>query len=223
MSHDILVIAVHPDDETLGAGGTLLKHKENGDRIHWLIITSMTEEKGYSQKQIEKRNFEITAVAKDYGFSSVSELKLPTTCLDELSDSTIIDYISKVFKEIKPHTVYLPFYNDVHSDHRKTFDAVFSCTKSFRYPFVKKVLMMETLSETDFAPALSHLAFVPNVYVDIGKFIEKKCEILKRFEGEIAPAPFPRSLETVRGLATFRGSVAGCLHAEAFVLLKEIL
>ncbi len=33
----VLFISVHPDDETLGAGGTILKHKNNGDQIFWLL------------------------------------------------------------------------------------------------------------------------------------------------------------------------------------------
>ena len=42
----VLVIAVHPDDETLGCGGTLLKHKFNKDEIHWLIVTDIKESRG---------------------------------------------------------------------------------------------------------------------------------------------------------------------------------
>ena len=34
----VLVIAPHPDDETLGCGGTLFRHKANGDEIYWLIV-----------------------------------------------------------------------------------------------------------------------------------------------------------------------------------------
>ena len=41
----ILAIAPHPDDETLGCGGTLLKHKNNGDEINWLIITDINSKK----------------------------------------------------------------------------------------------------------------------------------------------------------------------------------
>ena len=55
----ILVIAVHPDDETLGCGGTLLKHKANGDEIHWLIATDIKESEGYGISTIKKRNKEI--------------------------------------------------------------------------------------------------------------------------------------------------------------------
>ena len=36
----ILVISPHPDDETLGCGGTLLKHRSKGDQINCLLITS---------------------------------------------------------------------------------------------------------------------------------------------------------------------------------------
>ena len=46
----VLVVAVHPDDETLGAGGTILKHRMNGDEVYWLIITQMGVKLGYSQK-----------------------------------------------------------------------------------------------------------------------------------------------------------------------------
>ncbi|HHA19586.1 MAG TPA: PIG-L family deacetylase, partial [Methylophaga sp.] len=35
----ILTISAHPDDETLGCGGTLLKHQASGDSVYWLIVT----------------------------------------------------------------------------------------------------------------------------------------------------------------------------------------
>ena len=35
----IFVVAAHPDDEILGCGGTLLKHKKNGDKIFILFIS----------------------------------------------------------------------------------------------------------------------------------------------------------------------------------------
>ena len=42
----ILVVSLHPDDETLGAGGTLLKMKKSGHQIFWLNVTDMREEDG---------------------------------------------------------------------------------------------------------------------------------------------------------------------------------
>jgi len=55
----VLAVAVHPDDETLGCGGALLKHKKNGDEIYWLIITSVGVENGWEQNKAESRRREI--------------------------------------------------------------------------------------------------------------------------------------------------------------------
>ena len=54
-----LVIAPHPDDEVLGVGGTLLRLKEEGQKIAWLIITSINEENGWSKEQVQQREYEI--------------------------------------------------------------------------------------------------------------------------------------------------------------------
>ena len=219
MRNKILAIAVHPDDETLGCGGTLLKHKNSEDEIHWLICTDINE----SNEYYTKRQNEIKEVSSLYNFNSTINLKLKTMQVDEYSMSELIGKISKVINDIKPSIIYLPFKGDVHSDHRKIFEASYSCTKSFRYPFVKKIYMIETLSETEFAPSTKEDSFVPNVFVDISEYIDEKLKIMKVFESEIGNHPFPRSERNLIALATLRGATAGCEYAESFVLLKEIL
>ena len=213
-----MVIAVHPDDETLSCGGTLLKHKENGDSIHWLICTETNKDNAFYQTRVE----EIQQVTALYNFDSVHQLGLKTMRVDEYSMSELVQKISAVINEVKPEKIYLPFKGDVHSDHRKIFEAAYSCTKSFRYPFIKKVLMIETLSETEFSPSTIQDAFIPNVFVDISQFFEKKMEIMKVYDSEIGDHPFPRSLRNLKALSTFRGATAGCEYAESFMLLKEI-
>lgn len=219
MKDKILIIAVHPDDETLGCGGTLLKHKENGDEIYWLICTSIDEKHKYYQTRKE----EIEKVGKAYNFNGVYDLRLKTMRVDEYSMSELIGKISAIVNEIKPTIIYLPFYGDVHSDHRKIFEAAYSCTKTFRYPFIKKIYAVETLSETEFAPSFLQNAFLPNVFVDISKFFDKKADIMQIYKSEINTHPFPRSVENLRALAKFRGAMSGCKYAESFMLLKEIL
>jgi len=214
----VLIIAVHPDDETLGCGGTMLKHKANGDEIHWLICTDIDKNNDY----YDTRQDEIKKVSKLYSFNTVNNLKLKTMQVDEYSMSELIGKISKVINDIKPNIIYLPFKGDVHSDHRKIFEAAYSCTKSFRYPFIKKIYMIETLSETEFAPSTKEDSFIPNVFVDISKYVDKKIEIMKVFESEIAEHPFPRSIRNLKALGTLRGATAGCEYAESFMLLKEI-
>ena len=136
--------------------------------------------------------------------------------------STLVSAISAIFSQVQPDTVYLPFKSDVHSDHRKIFEAAYSCTKSFRYPSIKKVLMMETLSETEFAPATKEDCFIPNVFIDISAYFDKKCAILGLYQQELGLHPFPRSIRNVTALATLRGATSGCDYAESFMLLKEI-
>lgn len=218
MKNKILVVAVHPDDETLGCGGTLLKHKANNDKIHWLICTNINK----NHKYYKKRQKEINKVSKLFNFESVHNLQLETTKIDKYNISEIIEKISNVINKIKPNIIYLPFKEDVHTDHKKIFEASYSCTKSFRYPFIKKIYMMETLSETEFAPSTKKDSFIPNTFVDINKYIEKKIQIIKVFKSEIGKHPFPRSVRSIKALASFRGSTSGCKFAESFILLKEI-
>lgn len=218
-----LVVAPHPDDETLGCGGTLLKHKARGDTIHWLMVTGMSEATSYTKETISRRQEQIKKVSQLYGFDSVHSLDFPTTQLDIIPLSKLLTPIGEVFHKVGPSTIYLPNRSDAHSDHRITFAAAYSCTKWFRYPSIRRVLMYETLSETEFSLPLGEQAFVPNSFSDISDFLERKIDILKVYDTELGKHPFPRSPESVRALATLRGAAAGVQAAESFVLLKEIL
>ncbi|MBF0479347.1 MAG: PIG-L family deacetylase [Candidatus Omnitrophica bacterium] len=222
MSQNVLVVAVHPDDETLGCGGTILKHRQAGDQVYWLIVTAMRQEEGYKAEQIAARNKEIEQVASEFGMSQTFQLNFPTRKLDTVSPHLFIEKVQEVFQQIKPEIIYLPFMYDVHSDHRMAFDQIYSCTKIFRYPFIKTLYMMETLSETEFAPAHEGKTFVPNYFVNMDGFIEDKVRIMKIYSGEIGESPFPRSEENIRALATFRGATAGCKAAESFMMIKQI-
>ncbi len=220
---NVIIVACHPDDETLGCGGTLLRHRSRGDKIHWIIATSIKEDCGFSRKAVAQREKEIKAVAAAYRFEKVYRLEMPTTRVGEVPAQERISRISAIFHAVRPNTVYLPFRADVHSDHRLVFDDAYGCTKIFRHPYIKNILMMEALSETEFAPSLEKTAFIPNYFVDIGPYITKKLDIMKIYKNELASHPFPRSLKSIRALATVRGGVAGCRHAEAFMALKQVV
>lgn len=223
MKNKVLVIAVHPDDETLGCGGTLLKHKRNGDDINWLIVTGPTQNHPYGFKKefIEERNQLIQVVNVAYDFNHKYELNFPTQLLHNIDLREVIIKIDEVINKVQPNVLYMMFHQDVHSDHRIAFEAVYSCTKSFRKPFIERIYMMETLSETEFAPSVPSMSFVPNVFVDITDFFEKKIEIIKLYDTEIMQPPYPRSLKTIESLARYRGSRVGVEFAEAFMLLYE--
>lgn len=219
---NIIIISAHPDDEVLGAGGTLLKHQKNGDNIYWLITTNISEQQGFSKERVESRQEEIKKVAQRLGVKKTFLLNYPTMALSSSSIIKMVPEISKVFLEVKPEIVYCLNRSDAHSDHRVTFDAVMACTKSFRYPFIKQVLMYECISETEFAPNLPEKVFMPNYFVDISLFMDEKLEIMKIYESEIGEHPFPRSIKNIEALAVFRGASVGVEYAEAFQLVKYI-
>lgn len=220
----VLFVSVHPDDETLGCGGTILKHKRQGDRIYWLNITGVQTDHpfGFSEEFVQARNALLGEISAAYGIDSFTNLDLPTMMLDTIPLSDFVRRVDTVILDIKPNIIYLPNRSDVHSDHRVAFDAVYACTKNFRKPYIRKIMMYETLSETEFAPALAENAFIPNSFVDISKFMERKLEIMQMYDTEIMPDPFPRSIYAIKGLAAYRGSRIGVEYAEAFMILLDI-
>lgn len=216
----ILVVSAHPDDEVLGVGGTLARHRDQGDDIHWLIATNIFEEQGYTKERVISRQKEIKLVA--------AKLQMKTYLLDYKTMTltsgdllTLVPRISSVFNEVKPEVIYVLNRSDAHSDHRVLFNAVMACTKSFRYPSIREVLMYECISETEFAPILPEKVFQPNVFVDISKKMDEKLELMNIYDSEMGEHPFPRSERNIRALATFRGATCGVEYAEAFQLLKS--
>ncbi len=216
----IVIVAPHPDDEVLGCGGTILKHIDNGDEVHWIIVSGM-DTKSFSKEQIKKRSDEITKVSKLFGFKSTYKLDYPTSKLDQIPKNEIINKFGNLFESLRAEVIYTVFRNDAHSDHKVVFDSVVSATKSFRCPSVKKLLSFETISETDFSNPMKD-PFRPNLFINIEDYIEKKIEIMKVYESEMGEFPFPRSREAIIALSSIRGVQSRCKAAEAFILIKEI-
>lgn len=218
----VIVISAHPDDEVLGCGGSLIRHCKQGDEINWIIVTNIFEKQGFDKKHILVRQNEIEKVKKVLKIKNLFKLDYPTMNLSSNDILTIIPKVSDIFSKIKPEIIYCINRSDAHSDHRITFEAIMACTKSFRYPFIKEILMYECISETEFAPALTENIFLPNCFVDISNEMEEKINLMKIYNSELGKHPFPRSERNIRALATFRGAIAGVEYAEAFQILKSL-
>ena len=219
----ILVIAPHPDDETLGCGGSLLKHKSNGDSLSWLVATRGHEPQ-WSAELLEQKEREISAVAAAYGFDNTFRLNFPTIKLDKVPFEEIIVAIRDAITDAKPDCVYLNHSGDVHSDHRVLFEATMSVLKPFcsGKHGVKRVLSYEVFSSTDAAPVNPARVFMPNVFIDVTEFLETKLEIMGLYESELQASPLPRALDSLRALARVRGATIGVEYAEAFMLVREV-
>lgn len=222
MNRRVLVIAPHPDDETLGCGGTILRHVADGDEVHWCVVTAMHPEDGWTLDRIRRREDEISAVSSAYRFATKTLLGFRAGHLDEHPMADVVGRVGGVLDRISPDVLYLPHRSDAHSDHRITVAATIAAAKIFRRPGLARILSYETLSETDLVPAGSTDPFRPEFFVDIQAELEPKLSILSLYQGEILPPPFPRSLDAVRAQALLRGGQCGCLAAEAFMVLRDV-
>jgi LmbE family N-acetylglucosaminyl deacetylase len=215
-----LVVSPHPDDEVLGVGGTLLRRKNEGHSLGWLIVTSIDAAGGWTDQQISRRRQNVQKVSQLFSFTEVFELGIPTTQLDVVPMKELVGAISAVFASFQPNEVFVPHWGDVHSDHQAVFKAVASSAKWFRNPSVNRILAYETPSETDFGLNPNE-SFIPNVFIDISTYLNQKIDALRIYETEIGKHPFPRSEEVIHALATVRGATSGFQFAEAFQLLRE--
>lgn len=218
----VLVVSTHPDDETLGCGGTILKHRFQGAQVHWIILTGAFMP-AYSEKFIREQRAYIEKIKIFYGFSNVFALGLPATQLDSIPRARIIESLEKSLRKVSPSILYVNNGTDIHSDHRVGFECVMSAVKPIKVgASLKRIYVYETLSETEQMPPLSRNAFVPNAYVDISKFIDKKIKALEIYRRELQPFPFPREKSAVSALARYRGASIGVAFAEAFMLMREV-
>lgn len=217
----ILVVSPHPDDETLGAGGYLLKERRSGkSQIYWLNITNMKEEYGYSEEKCRNRDNELQEVNRKFLFSDFFNLELEPAGLDKYDKKFLVQEIGRIFKIVKPNVVILPNASDAHSDHKIVFESVWGCTKAFRSPWIEKIMSMQILSETDYS--CPEEGFIPNFYVNIENELEDKIKIANIYKSEISDSPFPRNEEAIRALAVVNGAASYCKAAEAFRIIKMI-
>ncbi len=219
----ILAISAHPDDETLGCGGTLLKHRAVGDELFWLIASTRREGR-WTRENLEVRKTHIENVTRAYDFKERFELGFSDSQLETIPVGDLMEPISNVISKVRPDIIYCVHGGDIHTDHIATYTATMSVLKPFymKKLGVQRVLCYEILSSTDAAPPNSHRAFVPNVFSDISEYLDRKQEVMAMFETEVHPDPMPRGPSAIDALARFRGATISTQYAEAFMLVREL-
>jgi len=218
----VLVIAPHPDDEVLGCGGTIAKHVSEGSEVYLCVVTKAYSP-DWSEKIIEVKRQEVLKVTEILGIKEVYYLDLPTVKLDTIPQKELNESIARVIGKVKPEVVYIPHKGDVNKDHRLVFEAAMVALRPLRGSTVSRILCYETLSETEWGATDTEGFFVPNVYINIAGTLEVKLEAMSVYRTELKDYPHPRSLEMLRILAGKRGSEAGFVAAEAFMLVREII
>lgn len=218
---NVLIIAPHPDDEVLGCGGTIAKYADNGDNVYVAVITKGCEPLFPSQF-VEKSREECRKADSFLGVKHTFFLDFPAAMLEDVPRYKLNDALVGTVKETEPDIVYIPHRGDMQLDHKLTSDAAMVALRPKYSHKVKKIYAYETLSETGWDIPNTANEFIPNSYNDISGYLDKKLEALGLFTTQISDYPNARSLEAVRALAMYRGSMMSLKAAEAFTLIREI-
>ena len=223
MTHKVLVIAAHPDDEVLGCGGSIARHRAAGDAVAVLIMADgVGSRSGTDAPAAAARQQCAQQAAKILGVQDLTLLAYPDNRMDEATLLDVVQDIEKVMARCVPDIVYTHHAGDVNIDHRIVHDAVIAACRPQPGHTVKQLLFFETPSSTEWRPPASHAVFAPNWFSDISATLELKLQALAAYAPELREFPHPRSLQAVEHLARWRGASAGLAAAEAFELGRLI-
>lgn len=223
----VLVVAAHPDDEVLGAGATVARLTRAGVVVDMVIlgegITSRSDQRAQADPaEVARLHAVCTQVAGILGARSVRVHDLPDNRFDSLALLDVVKVVETELARTKPDTIYTHHPSDLNVDHRITFQAVLTATRTLAGQAVKHLYSFEVPSSTEWAFGRFEPAFRPNVFVDVSSTLETKLQAMACYEGELRQFPHPRSLESLRIIARRWGTVVGCGAAEAFELIRSI-
>lgn len=217
-----LVVAPHPDDEILGAGGTIARLARAGQDVFVAVVTA-GRPPAFSPVQAATVRVEAEQAHALLGVRRTFWLDFPAAALSETPHSELNTALQALFEQVRPTTLLLPFCGDIHRDHQLAFASALVAARPHQPEYPRMILAYETLSETNWnAPYLTP-GFHPNVFVDVSETLSLKLEAMGLFETQLKAFPHERSREALRALALLRGATVHVDAAEAFVLVRQVV
>lgn len=213
-----LVVVAHPDDEVLGAGGTIYKLIKEGHKVAVAtLVNEAAARKDLSNTlaQDQAEAFKILGIEKSYAAS------FPNIKMNTVPHLELVQFIESCIDDFKAEAIITHHPADTNNDHVMTSYAAQAACRLFQrrdnVPALKLMIYMEVPSSTEWSLDTSSNRLTPNYYVEIGKDgVDAKLKALSAYKGVMRPYPHPRSYEALEGLAAFRGAQAGCNYAEVF-------
>jgi len=227
MTARVMIVAAHPDDEVLGAGGTAARRTAAGDDVAVLILGEGVTAR-YATRDPAPRSLVVDIQERARRAGEVLGVKdmrfagLPDNRFDAVDFLDIVKTVEARLDEFRPSTVYTHHAGDLNVDHRLAFQAVLTATRPAPDCPVLEVQSFEVPSSTDWSFGRLGASFSPSVFVDISETLERKLAALAHYADEIRPAPHARSLDAVRAAATRWGATVGRRAVEAFECVRVI-
>ena len=201
----VLVIAPHPDDESLGCGGTLCLHAARGDRVFGVCLSSgelglkdLPRAEAWKVRESEGRS-----AAKILGLAGIVFLRCPDWGIgDEIGKTARA--LRPILKREAPDLIYLPHPGDWHPDHKAALSVVQAALAPCKIPkpALRGYEIWTPLSEYD------HVE-------DITSVLPRKVKAIRAHQSQVRQFPYERA---ARGLNQYRGALAAkSRYAEVFL------
>jgi LmbE family N-acetylglucosaminyl deacetylase len=200
----VLVLAPHPDDETLGCGGSLALHAQAGDAVKVVFLTNGA--KGDSTGKIEKTRYMALRqeeAEKACGCMGVTELEFwPYEDRSLAGARGALGRMVDLLKDYRPQLVYAPSPLEIHPDHRAACFLLCDAVRGGDFSF-----------EVAFYEVGQPLCV--NALVDITPVLAKKNKAINQYKSQLKERPYG---EITMGLNRFRSMTLPerVTHAEGF-------
>ena len=200
----ILVIAPHPDDESLGCGGAVSLHVQRRDEVNAVFLTSgelglkkLSREAAWKIREAEAR-----AACKVLGIQEANFLRLPDWMMgDDVAGAAV--KLRTVLQDFRPEMIYLPHPHEWHPDHQAALPVLRAALENaaFILPKLRGYEVWTPLTEHQ------HVE-------DITQVMSRKLRALRKHASQMQEWDYARA---IRGLNAYRGVMAGrCDYAEVF-------
>ena len=213
---NILVLAAHPDDETLGCGATLHNFSSKGYNIE---LITFTDGVGSRNNNESNRNPKLQEVSKILGISKFTSGDFPDNAMDSVP---LLELSKFIENNTEGHydMIFTHFIGDLNIDHQLVTKATLTAFRP-QYGLKTKIYSYFVPSSTDYNP-LSY--FDGTSYFSLDKEnVEAKIKALEVYDKEMRSYPHTRSYENIENLMKVWGSEVGLLHSEKFKLLRELI
>jgi bacillithiol biosynthesis deacetylase BshB1 len=218
---DYLVIAPHPDDAELGAGGAILLLKSQGARVGVLDLTN-GEPTPHGSPEIRREETEAATVI--LGLDWRGNLGLPNRSL--VNDLESRHRLAGVLREVRPRYLLAPYWEDAHPDHVAASALVDAAR------FWAKLTKTDLPGQPHFPQRIIYYFTVhlrlhprPSFVLDISPHLEAKMQAIACYRSQFIegrPDTFPTILDDLRDRARYWGWAIGAGYGEPFVCREEL-
>jgi LmbE family N-acetylglucosaminyl deacetylase len=216
----VLVVAPHPDDETIGMGGTIAKLVSLSIPVRVIFMSNGVTSRDVARETVGSRNRAARNAMDVLGVDDFNFFDFPDNRFDSLPILEIAKLLESEVSNFRPTVVFAPYRYDLNIDHQIASEATSIAVRPKLSNNVRLYLNYEILSSTGWNHAAP--VFSPTVFVDIQNYWSLKLSALLAYGPEINASPSARSIRVIEALANFRGGLVAKEKAEAFSLALTV-